>query len=62
MNCHGWILSVLADLKEYARANNLPKLSGMIEDARAIANEEIFDIDASNHKIIMVEVWRNAVR
>jgi hypothetical protein len=38
---HQWILDVLADLKVYARRNDLTALAEYLEDARHIAVEEL---------------------
>lgn len=36
-----WILDVLADLRCFARANDMPHLARQIEDAALVANIEL---------------------
>ena len=38
---HKWILDVIADLRAYAQAENLPLLAEHLEDARFVALAEI---------------------
>lgn len=38
---HDWILSVLADLRDYARANGLPDVAGKADEALRAAQSEL---------------------
>ena len=38
---HDWILDVLADLKSFAQANDLPSLATHLDDAALVARAEI---------------------
>ena len=38
---HNWILDVLADLKTYARKNDLVALAELLDDARHVAAAEL---------------------
>ena len=38
---HEWIIDVLADLKSFAKTNDLPMLAMQLEDAALIASAEI---------------------
>lgn len=38
---HDWILSVLADLRDYARVNGLATVAGKAEEALATARTEL---------------------
>ncbi|WP_371037379.1 MULTISPECIES: hypothetical protein [unclassified Rhodosalinus] len=38
---HDWILDVLADLKNFSRANGLPALAERLDDTRLLAMAEI---------------------
>ncbi|MDJ1007670.1 MAG: hypothetical protein QNJ13_07560 [Paracoccaceae bacterium] len=41
-----WILDVLADLRSFARKNDLPKLVAQLEDASLIAAAELTSVEA----------------
>lgn len=53
MDCHDWVMGVLADISEYAGMNNMPKLQGMAEDARAVAQVEIYEEKSDHYKDLM---------
>ena len=36
-----WIIGVLDDLRSFALANGLPRLAGRLEEAAAVAEEEV---------------------
>ena len=38
---HEWVLDVLADLKTFALANNLPALAEQLDDTKLVAAAEI---------------------
>jgi hypothetical protein len=38
---HDWILDVLADLKTFARTNDMPTLAAQLDDASYVAQVEI---------------------
>lgn len=38
---HDWILDVLTDLKQFARANGMPALAEQLDDTRLLASAEI---------------------
>lgn len=38
---HGWIVAVLADLRTYAQANDLPRLAAALADAEGVAEGEV---------------------
>ena len=42
---HEWILDVLADLKNFARANDLPALADHLSDAADLAVVEISSVE-----------------
>jgi hypothetical protein len=44
---HSWIFEVLADLREYARLNGLPKLAAKTVETEAVARDEIASLPAS---------------
>ncbi len=60
MDRHDWVLGVLADISEFAGENNLPKLQAMAEDAKAVAEVEIGEVQAEHHKAIMKAVLASA--
>jgi hypothetical protein len=42
MNMHqGWVIDVLADLKTFARQNDLPALAGQLEESILVAAAEL---------------------
>ncbi len=41
---NGWILDVLADLRAFARQNDLPALAEQLDDTRVIAAAELASI------------------
>ncbi len=51
-----WVFGVLADISEFAGENNLPKLQGMAEDAIAVAEVEIGEVQSEHHRAIMKAV------
>lgn len=38
---HSWVFEVLTDLRDYARANRLPRLAEKVEETLALAREEV---------------------
>ncbi len=56
MDCHNWVLSVLADISEYSGVNDLPKLQCMAERARSVAQVEIGEVGSDHYKELMKAV------
>jgi hypothetical protein len=38
---HSWVFEVLTDLRDYARANRLPRLAAKVEETIALARDEV---------------------
>ncbi|MGQ0611565.1 MAG: hypothetical protein ACT4N9_10735 [Paracoccaceae bacterium] len=43
---HSWIFEVLSDLRDYARANGLPRLATKAAEAEGVARAEIAEKEA----------------
>ncbi len=43
---HSWIFEVLSDLRDYARANGLPRLASKAAEAEGVARAEIAEKEA----------------
>lgn len=47
---HDWIIDVLADMRSFARQNDMPLLGAQLDDAMVVATAEVADIRARPHR------------
>lgn len=57
-----WVLDILSDISEFAGANNLPKIQAVAEDAIAVAEAEIGEVQSVHYKTVVKAVFASAAR